>query len=83
VATSQGGIQSLSRSYYGNLIPEDRSAEFFGFYNIVGKFATIAGPFLVGFFSRLTGESRYGILGIMLLFIVGGVILATVRPVKY
>ncbi len=83
VATSQGGIQSLSRSFYGNLIPEERSAEFFGFYNIVGKFATIAGPFLVGFFSRFTGESRYGILGIMLLFIVGGGILATVRPVKY
>jgi UMF1 family MFS transporter len=44
----QGGIQALSRSYYTRLIPADKSAEFFGFYNMLGKFAAIIGPVLVG-----------------------------------
>jgi UMF1 family MFS transporter len=43
----QGGIQSLSRSYYTRLIPLDKSAEFFGFYNMLGKFAAILGPTLM------------------------------------
>ncbi len=72
VATSQGGIQALSRSYFGRLIPPERSAEFFGFYNIFGKFATISGPLLMGIFSRVTGDSRYGLLSILLLFVIGG-----------
>jgi UMF1 family MFS transporter len=44
----QGGIQALSRSYYARLIPSDKPAEFFGFYNMLGKFAAIIGPMLVG-----------------------------------
>jgi UMF1 family MFS transporter len=44
----QGGIQALSRSYYSRLIPSDKPAEFFGFYNMLGKFAAIIGPVLVG-----------------------------------
>ncbi len=44
----QGGIQALSRSYYTRLIPVDKAAEFFGFYNMLGKFAAIVGPVLVG-----------------------------------
>ncbi|MEW6672009.1 MAG: MFS transporter [Thermodesulfobacteriota bacterium] len=44
----QGGIQALSRSYYSRLIPHDKAAEFFGFYNMLGKFATIIGPALIG-----------------------------------
>jgi UMF1 family MFS transporter len=48
VALVQGGIQALSRSYYARLIPEDRSAEFFGLYNMLGKFAAIIGPALMG-----------------------------------
>jgi UMF1 family MFS transporter len=44
----QGGIQALSRSYYARLIPADKPAEFFGFYNMLGKFAAIVGPALVG-----------------------------------
>lgn len=79
VASSQGGIQALSRSLYGKLIPPERSAEFFGFYNIFGKFATILGPFLMGTISRLTGHSRYGILSIVVLFIIGGIILTQVH----
>ncbi len=79
VGTSQGGIQALSRSLYGKLVPKEKSAEFFGFYNIFGKFAAIMGPALVAFFTGLTRSSAYGILSITLLFGVGGVLLALVR----
>jgi UMF1 family MFS transporter len=76
VASSQGGIQALSRSVYGKLIPKEKSAEFFGFYNIFGKFAAIMGPFLVAFFTQITGQERFGVLSILILFAVGGVVLA-------
>ena len=76
VASSQGGIQALSRSVYGKLIPKKNSAEFFGFYNIFGKFAAIMGPFLVAFFTQVTGQERFGILSVLILFAVGGVVLA-------
>jgi UMF1 family MFS transporter len=79
VASSQGGIQAISRSFFAQLIPAERSAEFFGFYNIFGKFAAIIGPSLVGGISRMTGHSRYGILSILVLFILGGIILAKVE----
>ena len=45
VATSQGGIQALSRSYFAKLVPKESANEFFGFYNIFGKFAAIMGPY--------------------------------------
>ncbi|MFW5827576.1 MAG: MFS transporter [Alkalispirochaeta sp.] len=76
VASSQGGIQALSRSIYGRLIPKKNSAEFFGFYNIFGKFAAIMGPFLVAFVTQITGQERFGILSVLLLFAIGGVVLA-------
>lgn len=79
VATSQGGIQALSRSYFGRLIPPEQSAEFFGFYNIFGKFATIIGPFLMGLVGQVSGDSRYGILSILVLFVIGGVLLRKVE----
>jgi UMF1 family MFS transporter len=79
VATSQGGIQALSRSLYGKLVPKERSAEFFGFYNIFGKFAAIMGPFLVAFFASLTRNTAYGILSINILFLIGGILLFFVR----
>ncbi len=79
VGTSQGGIQALSRSFFSKLIPRDRSAEFFGFYNIIGKFAAIMGPFLVGVTAHLTGNSRLGILSLVLLFFTGGFLLMKVR----
>ncbi len=79
VATSMGGIQALSRSFFGKLVPPERSAEFFGFYNISGKFATISGPFLVGITSQLTGHSRYGVLSILILFVIGSLILSQVQ----
>lgn len=76
VASSQGGIQALSRSVYGKLIPKNKSAEFFGFYNIFGKFAAIMGPFLVAFVTQITGQERFGVLSVLILFAVGGLILA-------
>jgi UMF1 family MFS transporter len=79
VATSQGGIQALSRSFYGKLIPKNESAEFFGFYNIFGKFAAILGPFLMGFVTQLTKSSGVGILSIIVLFIAGGVVLTRAK----
>jgi UMF1 family MFS transporter len=79
IASSQGGIQALSRSFFGKLIPAERSAEFFGFYNIFGKFATIIGPLLMGSIGRIAGHSRYGILSILILFILGGFFLSKVK----
>ncbi|HPR38332.1 MAG TPA: MFS transporter [Spirochaetota bacterium] len=79
VATSMGGIQALSRSFYSRLIPAERSAEFFGLYNIFGKFAAILGPFMMGLATQLTGNSRYGILCVMFLFFAGGTILYRVK----
>ena len=67
----QGGIQALSRSLYTRIIPVEKSAEFFGFYNMLGKFAAIIGPALMGTISLVTGSARLGILSILLLFILG------------
>lgn len=57
VATSQGGIQALSRSYFAKLVPKQNANEFFGFYNIFGKFASILGPLLVGVTAQMSGNS--------------------------
>jgi UMF1 family MFS transporter len=71
----QGGVQSLSRSYFGRLVPEGKSSEFFGFYNMMGKFAAVLGPLLTGITARLTGNSRLSILSILILFVAGGALL--------
>ncbi len=78
VGLVQGGVQALSRSLYSRLIPRDRSAEFFGFYNMLGKFAAVIGPALMGWVAVLTGNPRFGILSIVLLFIAGGACLCFV-----
>lgn len=67
----QGGIQSLSRSLYARLIPADKSAEFFGFYNMLGKFAAVLGPVMVGWASVATGSPRLSLLSLLLLFGLG------------
>lgn len=75
----QGGVQSLSRSYFARLIPENKSGEFFGFYNMMGKFAAMIGPLLVGLTAALTGSARLSILSVIILFIAGGAVLWFVR----
>lgn len=78
VGTSQGGLQALSRSYFGKLVPKDKANEFFGFYNIFGKFAAVMGPFLVGIVTQMTGKTNNGVFSIIILFIIGGFILTKV-----
>jgi len=74
VGTAQGGIQALSRSYFGRIVPKNQANEFFGFYNIFGKFAAILGPILFGWISLATGKANYGVGSIIILFIVGSII---------
>ena len=71
----QGGVQSLSRSYFGSLVPPGKQGEFFGFYNMMGKFAAVLGPILVGVTALVTGSTRAGILSVLLLFIAGAAVL--------
>lgn len=78
VGSSQGGIQALSRSYFAKLVPKESSNEFFGFYNIFGKFAAITGPFLMGVTTQITGQSNMGIFSLVILFVVGAAILIKV-----
>lgn len=75
----QGGIQALSRSLYTRLIPAEKAAEFFGFYNMLGKFAAVIGPFMMGYITIVTGNVRYGILSILILFIIGGFFLLKIN----
>lgn len=74
IGTAQGGIQSISRSYFGKLLPKAQSNEFFGFFNIFGKFAAILGPIIVGRTIQITGNPRDGMLGIVPLLIIGFVL---------
>ncbi|MBI5690713.1 MAG: MFS transporter [Verrucomicrobia bacterium] len=78
VGLVQGGVQSLSRSYFARLIPADKGGEYFGFYNMVGKFAAILGPTLMGVAALLT-DSRTSILSLLLLFGGGLWLLSRVR----
>lgn len=79
IGLAQGGIQALSRSMYARMIPAGRSAEFFGFYNMLGKFAAIIGPVMIGWVGVLSGNPRIGILSLLVLFVAGGVILMKVK----
>ncbi|MCG6860729.1 MAG: MFS transporter [Chromatiaceae bacterium] len=74
----QGGIQALSRALFARLIPAGQTAEFFGFFNMVGKFAAVLGPLLVGLAAALTGDSRLSLVPILLLFLVGATLLSRV-----
>ena len=74
----QGGIQALSRSLYARLIPMGKEGEFFGFYNMLGKFAAVIGPVLMGWVTLVTGSVRLGILSILILFILGALLLMKV-----
>lgn len=71
----QGGIQSLSRSLYARIIPAAKSGEFFGFFNMLGKFAAVIGPVLMGGVALVTGSSRVSILSLLVLFGLGALLL--------
>lgn len=80
VGLVQGGVQALSRSFYARLIPPDKAGEFFGFYNMMGKFAAVIGPAIMGAVGLWTGNPRLGILALVVLFIAGGALLWRVKP---
>ncbi len=82
VGLFQGGIQALSRSYFAKLIPKKNANKFFGLYNIFGKFAAIMGPFLMAIAINITGESRYGVLSLIVLFVIGGTLLTRVKTTE-
>lgn len=71
IGFAQGGIQALSRSYFAALIPDNRSSEYFGIYNMLGKFAALLGPLVVGLVTFYTSDSRIGIASISIFFIIG------------
>ncbi len=79
IGSSQGGIQSLSRSLFSRLIPREHASEFFGFYNIFGKFTTVLGPVLIYLAVQLFGRSEYGIALLAVPFLLGGVLLCRVN----
>lgn len=74
VGMAQGGVQAISRSTFGLMVPTGKSAEFFGFYDISSKFSGVAGPLLFGVITQSTGSSLPGI-GILLVFFLGGLAL--------
>ena len=79
---AQGGVQSLSRSYYGQLIPKEKGNEYFGFFDIFGKFADFMGPMIIATSTLIFNESRYGVLMLVVLFIVGLRLLGKVEKIE-
>jgi len=70
-----GGVQALSRSMYARMIPKHQAAEFFGFFNMLGKFAAVLGPAMMGMASLISGNARFSILVIVVLFAAGALLL--------
>lgn len=75
VGMFQGGIQALSRSEFGKLIPKENANEYYGFFDIFGKYAAVMGTFLVSLFTQITGNASVGVLSIAVLFILGFILL--------
>lgn len=83
VGLFQGGIQSVSRSYFAKLIPDKAdSNEFFGFFSVFSKFSAILGPIAVAILIQLTHETRFGILGLIPMMLIGAFILLFVKDPK-
>jgi MFS transporter, UMF1 family len=76
----QGCIQSMSRSFFARLVPEHKAGSYFGFYNMMGKFATIFGPLLIGITTRVTENQRLGFVSVSVLFVLGALLLTRVKP---
>ena len=79
VGTVQGGTQALSRSFFSSMVPEEKSAEFFGFYGMSSKFAGIFGPLCFAIISQATGSSRLSIISLIIFFIIGMILLSYVK----
>jgi MFS transporter, UMF1 family len=82
VGVAMGGAQSLSRSYYGSMIPEEASAEFFGFYTVFTKFSAIWGPWTFAIITHLAGSARSAVLALIVYFILGTALLLAVNEHK-
>lgn len=82
VGTAQGGIQSLSRSYFGQMIPSQNTNQFFGFYNIFGKFSSVLGTTALGIVAQLTDDSLKGVFALIGQFIIGAILLYFAKPPK-
>ncbi len=78
VAMVQGGSQALSRSLIGQLMPKSKTAEFYGFFSVSEKFNTVVGPFIMALITQLTGDGRWGIVSLVIFFIVGIIMLRNV-----
>lgn len=79
VGTAQGGIQALSRSYFGKLIPDKkRAGEYFGFYNIFGKFESVVGTMLMAIVLMFSRDVHYGVIPVLVLFVIGGALMIKV-----
>lgn len=78
VALVQGGSQALSRSLYGRMVPKVQSAAFFSFFSVSGKFAGIFGPLIFALVSQMMGNSRLGIISLIIFFISGALLLTRV-----
>lgn len=79
IGSVQGGVQGLSRSLYASLIPPEQPGEFFGFYNMVTKFAHVLGPAMVATAATLSDDPKWVLLSLLPLFLGGALLLATVR----
>lgn len=82
VGTAQGGIQGLSRSYFGQIIPTSKSNQFFGFYNIFGKFSSVLGTTILGIVAQITGDSLKGLFALIIQFVIGAILLYVSKPSK-
>ena len=82
IGLAQGGAQALSRSLFALLIPKEKSGEYFGFFNLLGKFASFMGPGLMALATYVSGEPRYSILSLLILFGLGIFFLMKVETPK-
>lgn len=78
IGSVQGAVNSLSRSFYARLIPSERAAQFYGYYNTIGRFSAVLGPILMGWVAVASGNPRASMLAVILLFVVGAAVLARV-----
>ena len=82
VGMFQGGIQALSRSYFGKIIPKERANEYYGFFDIFGRYASVMGTLLVSVVTSLTGDASLGVLSIGILLVVGFVMLVRLSRIR-